>query len=342
MYFAADAIRTRGRRRSAASSSIFLSLFTFAPAGRRHRGPDPGRVDFVAIVGPLLGLAFAFDAVNGERARGDAAATAVPADLPRRRDQRQVRRRPGGHRARPDVRRRRSSRRSGSSGSGSSPSAEEILRLVVWLDRDVRLHRAVAGLRAAAVGPRPAGGDVGPRRLRRVVPVHDLRRADHADRRRGHRPGHGHARPAGGAASTSSRRSPGSCRTRCTARRRWRSSTRRSRRSRTRRRSAGSTQAAQRDPVAPVVRPEPAARLAAHGHDGRDHRWPSSRSPTSASCARKSARRLFVQWPTEDRPERGVAARGAPAPSGTSSGSGRPARTATRTGGTARIGRRRG
>ena len=51
--------------------------------------------------------------------RGDAAAAALPADLPRRRDQRQVRGRARRHRARPGDRRRGDRRRSGSSGSGS-------------------------------------------------------------------------------------------------------------------------------------------------------------------------------------------------------------------------------
>ena len=49
--------------------------------------------------------------------------------------------------------------------------------------RHVRVRRAVAGVRAAAVGGRPAGGDVGPDRVRRLVPADDLRRADRSTRR---------------------------------------------------------------------------------------------------------------------------------------------------------------
>jgi ABC-2 type transport system permease protein len=70
MYFAADQIRAAAPAASQASASgiaaVFLALFTIG-------SPDYSflRVDsFVAIVAPLLGLAFAFDAINGERAEG--------------------------------------------------------------------------------------------------------------------------------------------------------------------------------------------------------------------------------------------------------------------------------
>ena len=69
LYFAAESIRGLA---SAASGqpAIFLALFTFSP-----EGVDLGPLDFtvwsfVAIAAPLLGVAFSFDAVNGERAQG--------------------------------------------------------------------------------------------------------------------------------------------------------------------------------------------------------------------------------------------------------------------------------
>lgn len=69
MYFTADAIR------SAASqitdrSSLFLALFTYSPNAAGTGIQIPPAVEFIRIVGPLLGVAFAFDAVNGERANG--------------------------------------------------------------------------------------------------------------------------------------------------------------------------------------------------------------------------------------------------------------------------------
>lgn len=77
MYFAADAIRNVGSQITG-QSSIFLFLFTIAPRVGEAAGaaagtsgtPLPSSWEFIAIVGPLLGLAFAFDAVNGERSGG--------------------------------------------------------------------------------------------------------------------------------------------------------------------------------------------------------------------------------------------------------------------------------
>jgi ABC-2 type transport system permease protein len=69
MYFAADAIRTAASQVTG-QSSIFLFLFTLAPQVGETDVRLPGAWEFIAIVGPLLGLAFAFDAVNGERADG--------------------------------------------------------------------------------------------------------------------------------------------------------------------------------------------------------------------------------------------------------------------------------
>ena len=69
MYFTADAIREAASQITD-RSSLFLSMFSFAPEVGTTGVRIPAASDFVAIVGPLLGIAFAFDAVNGERARG--------------------------------------------------------------------------------------------------------------------------------------------------------------------------------------------------------------------------------------------------------------------------------
>src|SRR6478672_10589906 len=65
LYFAADRIRSLAPQATGVPA-IFLALFTVGSA-------DIGilRVDaFVAMVAPLIGLAFSFDAVNGERSEG--------------------------------------------------------------------------------------------------------------------------------------------------------------------------------------------------------------------------------------------------------------------------------
>jgi ABC-type transport system involved in multi-copper enzyme maturation, permease component len=65
LYFAAETIRSLAEAASG-SSAVFLAMFTLAP-----KNVDILRVDsFVAIVAPLLGVGFAFDAVNGERHEG--------------------------------------------------------------------------------------------------------------------------------------------------------------------------------------------------------------------------------------------------------------------------------
>ena len=65
LYFAADQIRSVAPQASGAAA-VFLALFTLGP-----RDIAILRVDaFVGIVAPLLGLAFTFDAVNGERSEG--------------------------------------------------------------------------------------------------------------------------------------------------------------------------------------------------------------------------------------------------------------------------------
>jgi len=69
MYFAADMIRSAASQVTGASS-IFLFLFSLAPKVGDTQVQLPSAWEFVAIVGPLLGIVFAFDAVNGERATG--------------------------------------------------------------------------------------------------------------------------------------------------------------------------------------------------------------------------------------------------------------------------------
>jgi ABC-2 type transport system permease protein len=65
LYFAAETIRGLAQAASG-HSAVFLALFTLAP-----QNVDILRVDsFVGIVAPLLGVGFAFDAVNGERHQG--------------------------------------------------------------------------------------------------------------------------------------------------------------------------------------------------------------------------------------------------------------------------------
>ena len=65
LYFAAETIRSLAEQASG-QSAVFLALFTLAP-----QNVDILRVDsFVGIVAPLLGIGFAFDAVNGERHQG--------------------------------------------------------------------------------------------------------------------------------------------------------------------------------------------------------------------------------------------------------------------------------
>jgi ABC-2 type transport system permease protein len=49
---------------ASSTPSIFLYLFTLAPQR------IPAFHEFVAILGPLVGIAFGFDAINGERAQG--------------------------------------------------------------------------------------------------------------------------------------------------------------------------------------------------------------------------------------------------------------------------------
>ena len=65
LYFAADKIRSVAASASI-TPAVFLYLFRLAP-----EGVPILRVDFwISIAAPLLGVAFAFDAINGERHEG--------------------------------------------------------------------------------------------------------------------------------------------------------------------------------------------------------------------------------------------------------------------------------
>ncbi len=69
LYFVAESIRSAAASASG-SPAIFLALFVLGPANV-DLGPISLTVQaFVAIAAPLLGVAFGFDAVNGERAEG--------------------------------------------------------------------------------------------------------------------------------------------------------------------------------------------------------------------------------------------------------------------------------
>ncbi len=69
LYFAAERIRALAPAASG-SPAVFLALFTIGPEGVDF-GPITFTVQaFIAIAAPLLGVAFAFDSVNGERHQG--------------------------------------------------------------------------------------------------------------------------------------------------------------------------------------------------------------------------------------------------------------------------------
>jgi ABC-2 type transport system permease protein len=69
MYFVADAIRSAAQSLTG-ESSIFLFMFTVAPSVGDTGVTIPSALTFITWVGPLLGIVFAFDAVNGERSNG--------------------------------------------------------------------------------------------------------------------------------------------------------------------------------------------------------------------------------------------------------------------------------
>lgn len=63
VYFASGDIRDQAERASEAKA-VFLALFTLG------HDPVPSFVGLVGFLAPLLGIAFGFDAVNGERSQG--------------------------------------------------------------------------------------------------------------------------------------------------------------------------------------------------------------------------------------------------------------------------------
>jgi len=65
LYFATDAIRSVASQ-VADTRFAFVELFLYAPSSL----PIPSVFAFVGIVAPLLGVAFAFDAINAERTDG--------------------------------------------------------------------------------------------------------------------------------------------------------------------------------------------------------------------------------------------------------------------------------
>jgi ABC-2 type transport system permease protein len=69
LYFAAERIRSLAEAASG-TPAVFLALFVIEPEGVEF-GPISFTVQaFLAIAAPLLGVAFGFDAVNGERHQG--------------------------------------------------------------------------------------------------------------------------------------------------------------------------------------------------------------------------------------------------------------------------------
>jgi ABC-2 type transport system permease protein len=69
LYFAAERLKSAAGDASGVRA-IFLALFTIGPEGV-NLGPISFTVQaFIAIAAPLLGVAFAFDSVNGERHEG--------------------------------------------------------------------------------------------------------------------------------------------------------------------------------------------------------------------------------------------------------------------------------
>ena len=171
LYFASDQIRNAAQA-ATTLPAVFLYLFTIGP-----ENVEILRVDrFVGIVAPLLGLAFAFDAVNSERAEGT---------LPRLLSQPIYR---------DDV-------INGKFVAGLGVIGIVLVSVVLLIagfgmfrlgivparpgspaadrvgGRDLPVRGALAVVRAAAVGRHPPGGDGGARRLRRVAAADDLRTA---------------------------------------------------------------------------------------------------------------------------------------------------------------------
>ncbi|HEX3427258.1 MAG TPA: ABC transporter permease [Candidatus Limnocylindrales bacterium] len=69
LYFAADTIRSAASTVSG-GQAIFIALFWYAPKVGDAQIALPSVQGFLGLVAPLLGLAFAFDSINGERSQG--------------------------------------------------------------------------------------------------------------------------------------------------------------------------------------------------------------------------------------------------------------------------------
>ena len=179
LYFAADIIRAAAPEASG-SPAVFLALFTIGSQDYTFLRVDSFVGDRRAAPRPGLRLRR-----HQRRAlRGDAATPAGAADLSRRRHQRQVRGRAWRSSGSCCWRSSGSSPGSACSGSGSCRAGRGDRPPRGVDPRHVRLRRAVAGVRAAAVGARPARGDVRADRVRRLVPAVRLRRPDRDHRGR--------------------------------------------------------------------------------------------------------------------------------------------------------------
>jgi ABC-2 type transport system permease protein len=69
LFIAAEQIRSLADRASGAPA-VFIAMFVIGPPDLAIFGLDFTVAAFVGLTAPLLGIAFAFDAVNGERAQG--------------------------------------------------------------------------------------------------------------------------------------------------------------------------------------------------------------------------------------------------------------------------------
>ncbi|MDP9250319.1 MAG: ABC transporter permease [Chloroflexota bacterium] len=69
LFLAAEQIRSLASEVSGAQA-VFLALFIIGPQDVSIFGLDVSVQGFIGLAAPLLGIAFAFDAINGERAQG--------------------------------------------------------------------------------------------------------------------------------------------------------------------------------------------------------------------------------------------------------------------------------
>ena len=142
--------------------SIFLYLFTLSPQS------VPAFHEFLGILGPLLGIAFGFDAINGERAQ-----RTLPrlVSQPIHRDEIINGKFVAGLGA---IALALACLMAIVAGYGAlrlgmGPTLGDVARILAFYVVDAGLHRPVAGAGAAAVGGLPAGGDGGAGGDRRVA-----------------------------------------------------------------------------------------------------------------------------------------------------------------------------